>query len=758
MGLSFLTSHRNPVLVCLLAAILAAVPSFGQEPAPPLGGESDLLIYAVTQEARGSLRLLRGDVELQQNGVVLKADEVDYNEESGEVEARGNVRYQNPENEEDLFAERFSYNAKSGLGTFYAVRGTVSSATQAGPRVLSTDNPFYIEGKVVHKTREGYVVTDGFVTNCDPSHPWWTFRSKTTRVIPNESATIRRGVFRLKGVPLFYFPYFRKSLERLPRQSGFLTPNIGNSSRFGFVLGQSYFWAINRSYDATVSGTWYTDRGFATQVGFRGRPTRGSTFDASFFGVKDRGFKLDDGRRIPQGGKSFSMRGSAQFPGGFRGVTQINYLSSLEFKQAFTQSYDEAVFAQVRSIGFVTKSFSTYSFNTSLQRDQNFRSVEPADTIILRKLPNIEFNSREKQILEGPLPLWLAFDTSFDLVSRTQPLFQTRRFVQRGDLYPRLSSNFEVKGFEFTPTFGARQTSYGQSRRTGSLVGENLYRTTKEFSLEIVPPSLQRIYNRPKFLGDRVKHVIEPRLTYRFVDGVEDFDRVIRFDDRDLIHNTNEAEISLTNRLYAKNDKTGEVREVFAVDVWQRRYFDADFGGAIVPGRRNVLRSSLDTTPFAFLSEPRSYSPVVSTVRIRPTWRYGLEWRNDYDPLRGKLVNSSVNGVFLFDGWNLSLGHNAVRSPTVLTPPSNQFSTTVRFGDFNRRGWNVAFSSIYDYRQAIFIYNTSQVTYNTDCCGFSMEVRRFAIGRTRNENQFRLSLSIANVGSFGTLRPQERLF
>lgn len=758
MGLSFLTFQRSPVLVCLLAAIFAALPARAQDAAPPLGGDGDLLIYAVTQEARGGLRLLRGDVELQQNGVVLKANEVDYNEGTGEVEARGNVHYQNPENEEDLFAERFNYNAKNGLGTFYAVRGTVSSATQAGPRVLSTDNPFYIEGKVVHKTTEGYVVTDGYVTNCDPSHPWWTFRSKTTKIVPNTSATIHRGVFRLKGVPLFYFPYFRKSLERLPRQSGFLTPNIGNSSRFGFVLGQSYFWAINRSYDATVSGTLYTDRGFATQVGFRGRPTRGSTFDANFFGVNDRGFKLDDGRRVPQGGKSFSMRGSAQFPAGFRAVTQINYLSSLEFKQAFTQSYDEAVFAQVRSIGFVTKSFSTYSFNTSLQRDQNFLSVEPNDTIILRKLPNIEFNSRKKQILEGPVPLWLSFDSSFDFVSRTQPLFQTRRFVQRGDLYPRLSSNFGIKGFEFTPTIGARQTAYGQSRRSGSLVGENLYRTTKEFSLEIVPPSLQRIYSGPKFLGDRVKHVIEPRLTYRFTDGVEDFSRAIRFDDRDLIHNTNEAEISLTNRLYAKNDKTGEVREVFGVEIWQRRYFDPEFGGAIVPGRRNVLRSSLETTPFAFLSEPRGYSPVVSTVRIRPAWRYGIEWRNDYDPLRGKMVNSSVNGVFFFDGWNLSLGHNAVRSPTVLTPASNQFSTTVRLGDFNRRGWNAAFSSIYDYRQSIFIYNTSQVTYNTDCCGFSIEVRRFAIGRTRNENQFRLSLSIANVGSFGTLRPQERLF
>jgi LPS-assembly protein len=108
--------------------------------------------------------------------------------------------------------------------------------------------------------------------------------------------------------------------------------------------------------------------------------------------------------------------------------------------------------------------------------------------------------------------------------------------------------------------------------------------------------------------------------------------------------------------------------------------------------------------------------------------------------------------------WSISAGHSAVRAPTVLSPPSNQLSTIVRLGDFNRRGWNAAVNTIYDYRQKIFLYNVSQITYNTDCCGFSVEWRRLALGRTRNENQFRVSLSIANVGSFGTLRPQERLF
>ena len=84
--------------------------------------------------------------------------------------------------------------------------------------------------------------------------------------------------------------------------------------------------------------------------------------------------------------------------------------------------------------------------------------------------------------------------------------------------------------------------------------------------------------------------------------------------------------------------------------------------------------------------------------------------------------------------------------------------TKVSLGDFNRRGWNVAVSNIYDYRQKIFLYTIAQVAYNTDCCGFSVGWRRFAIGAIRNENQIRVSLSIANVGSFGTLAARERLF
>ena len=748
---------------CLwLLALCCLLPgASGQEAAAPglASSRSAVEIRAHRQARQGQLRQASGDVDLRYRGIALTADRLSFDEGSGDIEAQGNVHYRTLDGEQDLRADRISYNIHSELGTFYEVRGRASSASQGGPRLLTTDNPFLIEARVVHKARNHFTVHNGRLTNCEPSSPWWTLRSGKAEVVPGQVAIVRNGVLRLRGVPLLYVPYFSKSLKRMPRQSGFLTPTIGNSSRFGRILGQSYYWAINRSFDATFGGTLYTSRGIATNASLRGRPTRGSSFDAVFFDVRDRGREAGDGSRQKQSGNSFSMKGQTNFGNGWRGVADLRYLSSLEFRQAFTQTYEEAVFSQIRSIGFVSKSFSSFSFNASLLRNEHFQSVARDDNIIIRKLPSIEFNSRDRQVGSKRFPLWVSFDSSLGLISRTQRQFQTRRFVQRATFFPRVSSRLRLKGFTVTPTLGARAIAYGQRRTADGLAGENLYRRTGEIAVDVAAPAVERIFRGPKWLGDRVKHVIEPRIRYRYTRGVDDFDSAIRFDIRDLVHNTNEAEIAVTNRLFAKNDSTGRVREVASLEVWQRRYFEPEFGGAVVRGTRNVLQSTLDFSSFAFLSESRSYSPVATSLKLYPNSRWSVRWRNDYDPLRGRLVNTTADaGVQVSPRIYAMAGHRAVRLPEAITPPSSQLLTGVRYGDYNRRGWNASLHNVYDYRQGIFLYSISQLTYNTDCCGFSVELRRLSIGNARSDNQIRISLAIANVGSFGTLRPAERMF
>jgi LPS-assembly protein len=683
---------------------------------------------------------------------------------------------------EELWADRVEYNVDEESGKFYNVRGSAPVHIEARRGVLASSNPFYFEGRWAERLENRYVLHDGFITNCQMPRPWWVFRGPKFDIIPGDRALAYRSLFRLRRIPLFYTPFFYKSLKRLPRRSGLLTPNIGNSSRRGKMVGAGYYWAINRSYDAAYRGQYFTQRGFAHNVEVRGKPRAGTEFSGLLYGVNDRGVELKDpalrarmeailadpnqseenkqaARRVlaprKEGGVLISFSGRSELGQGFYARTAVNYLSSLKFRQAFTESFNEAIIAEVHSIGFVAKDWSTYGLDLVIQRNENFQSVQPNDTIVIRKFPQVEFSSRDRQVWSRGIPVWVSLESSAGLVRRTQPLFQTRQFVQRLDLEPRVMTALRWKDFSLLPSFSIRETHYGESQKNGQIVGQNLTRSAGEFSLVLEPPSLARIYAGPSWLGEQVKHVIEPRVSFRHARGVADFDRIIRFDETELVSNTTEAEISLTNRLYAK--RGGQVEEVLGWELWQRRYFDPDFGGAVVEGRRNVVLSSIELTPYAFLDRPRRYSPVVSVLRLSPKPGFGVEWRSDYDPLRSKLVNSGLTADARFSKYFISVGQNSVRSVPQLTPPANQFRALVGIGNENRRGWNAAFSAVYDFRLGVMQFATTQITYNTDCCGWSVQYQRLSFG-TRNENQFRVAFAIANIGSFGTLKKQERLF
>ncbi|HKW97082.1 MAG TPA: LPS assembly protein LptD [Bryobacteraceae bacterium] len=703
----------------------------------------------------------------------LAADEIDYNDQTGDAEARGNVVFHQYAQDEELHASKVVYNTQTETGTFYNVRGWTRTHVDARPGVLTSNNPLYFEGEWAERHEDRYVLHNGFITNCKLPNPWWTLRGPTFDIVPEERAIARSSVFRLKWMPLFYAPYFYKSLEKVPRKSGFLTPNIGNSSVRGKMIGLGYYWAINRSYDATYRVQDFTQRGLAHHIDFRGKPTSSSDFDAIFYGVQDRGLKLPDGSRLKQGGYSLYSTAKADLGGGFTARGTINFLSSLAFRQAFTESFNEAIFSENNSVGFISKEWSSFSFNAIFARLENFESTQPHDSIVIRKLPEFEFSSRDRQISRRVLPIWVSFDSSVGLLHRTQPLFQTKQFSERSDVAPHVMTAFDWKGFHLIPSFSIRETHYDESIEDLHVTGKNLIRSAREFDADLIIPSLERTFNRKSWLGDKLKHVIEPRVSYRYVAGVEDFNQVIRFDATDLVSNTNELELSLTNRLFAK--RGNDVLEVFSWQLWQRRYFDPTFGGAVIPGQRNIVASSIDLTPFAFLNGPRNYSPIVSAFHASPKPGFGFEWRTDFDPLVNRVVNSGFTTDVRKGNFFVSAGHNLVsclpllpsdagecRSSTpdttkLLSPKANQVRGRLGFGDPNHRGWNMAFDTVYDYRLGIMQYATAQVTYNTDCCGLSVQFRRFSFG-VRNENQFRVAFAVANIGSFGTLKKQERLF
>ncbi|MGH9672171.1 MAG: LPS-assembly protein LptD, partial [Bryobacteraceae bacterium] len=279
---------------------------YGQAPAPPRASprlpHNEMVINAQHKDIAGNEYKLRGTASVETSDTLLAADEIDYNDETKQAQARGNVRLTNLAGGEKLECERADYNLAKKTGVCHMARGSSPARLDPRPGLLTTDNPFIFQGERAERNGDRYTVYNGFITSCRLPAPWWVLRGPVFEVIPGERAIARNTAFRLKGVPLFYTPYFYKSLAEEPRKSGFLTPNIGNSSRRGKMLGAGYFWAINRSYDVTYKPQYFSQRGFAHNLDMRGKPRQGAEFNALFYAVNDKGALQPDGSRIKQGG------------------------------------------------------------------------------------------------------------------------------------------------------------------------------------------------------------------------------------------------------------------------------------------------------------------------------------------------------------------------------------------------------------------------------------------------------------------------
>ncbi len=708
-------------------------------------------LEAKQQRKEGNVFFADGDVDIRYRDLRLRADHVEYNADTSEALARGHIQFEY--NSQHLEADEARYNVRTGRGTFRRVRGTVQVQRRPNPNLLVTPNPLYFEGEEVERLDERtYKIHKAWMTVCAPDRPKWTFYAPRATLRIDQTVALVNANFRLFRVPLIYLPYASAPAGRRLRQSGFLIPDLGTSSRKGLITGDSYYWAPTGWLDLTTGAQLFSRRGWSQIGNLRARPWENVRVAYHYFGVADRGLRSLTG---PQGGQESRVELDGMFPAGWHAVADINQLSSLTFRLAFAETFGEAINSEVRTAAFVTNNFRGFSLNFAALNYKNFLSAQPETAVVLRSAPGVRFSSVE-QSLWRRWPIYFGFHVFADAAHRSDPNINTPTAVQRTEIAPRVTMPVHWGPWlGVTPTVMLRTTRYGSQLLSGSVVGDSARRTTAELTADLRPPSLARIWERP---ASKWKHSIEPQVVYRFVDGVNQFGRFIRFDENDTLTDTNEVEYSITQRLYRRAGE-GQADELVSWRVAQKYYFDPTFGGALVPGRRNVFQALDSVTPFAFADSPRRFSPVVSDLRITPGGLYDAEFRADYDPIRSKLTAlGTLVKVRPYREFFVTLAHFSLRSNPVLQPLSNQIRALVGYGELNRRGWNVSFGASYDFRQQFLQNQLVQVSYNGACCGIAFEYRRLALGPVRSENQFRMALIIANIGTFGNLRRQERIF
>jgi LPS-assembly protein len=237
--------------------------------------------------------------------------------------------------------------------------------------------------------------------------------------------------------------------------------------------------------------------------------------------------------------------------------------------------------------------------------------------------------------------------------------------------------------------------------------------------------------------------------------------------------------------------------ELISWRLTQKYFLDPTFGGAVVNGRRNIFDSTLSLSGAAFLTEPREISPLVSRLRLRTSAHTDVEWDFDIDTGAKKFTSSNLFlDLHASDGFFGALSYARLDAPgrfytegesttsatgvTTQISDFNQLRVLLGFGSPTKPGLSLAANTGLDLKNLYGVtstvtsttgvvttttvfppllqYATVQANYNWNCCGLSIEYRKFELGSVRNEGSYKFNFTLANIGTAGSLRRTERLF
>jgi LPS-assembly protein len=268
----------------------------------------------VEYDREHSLVTARGHVEAWQAGRVVRADQMTFNRETGVIVAIGNVVMMEPSGQV-MFAQYAELSRDMSEGILKTVRGVLDHNAR-----LAANGMRRTGGVLNELSRVVYSACD--LCKKDPTRPplWEIEAASAVQDTQHKTIEYRDAVLRMEGIPVAWFPFLWHPDPSVPRQSGLLSPVMGNSSQLGAFFGQPYYWVIDGQSDATFTPLMTTHAGGLIDTQYRRRFNDGTLFVNIAAGYETGS---------PQG--SFASRGQFAIDDTWRWGFDINRASSSQF-------------------------------------------------------------------------------------------------------------------------------------------------------------------------------------------------------------------------------------------------------------------------------------------------------------------------------------------------------------------------------------------------------------------------------------------
>jgi LPS-assembly protein len=713
----------------------------------------------------------------------LYAQMVEFFEDESRAVATGNVVLSQGTNR--ISAERAEFNTQTWLGTFYNASGIATIQPQkqpvrpgsiAPPQLVGQENVVYFFGETVEKVApKKYKITKGGFSTCVQPTPRWDMSASTVMLNLDHYTLLKNAVMTVKGVPMLYLPIMYYPTKKDDRATGFLIPTYGASTLRGQSLHNAFFWAINRSQDATVTYDWFSKVGQGVGSEYRynlGVGTDGN-FRAYYLDQHATSYALDDGsvNDFPAS-KTYEIHGGANqvLPGGLRARARVDYFSSIVQSQTFNTNIYDLSRNQRSYGGNVVGAWNTYSLNATLDHSEYFYPVSGDNripqSILSGSWPRVTLTRNERPLFGSQFYFTVSGEYAHLLSERPGINFETQlpatldQSLNRVDFWPQIRYPFKKWGWlTANSTVSWRDTFYSRILTPPDpnniipqrITNESYNRQFFNFQTQIVGPVFNRIWDTPgNGYAEKFKHSIEPSLVLQDTTNIPDPTRLVYFDGTDGFVSGAQMTYALTNRFYAKRKlapgQPGQAREIVSVDLRQTYYnnpagaqFDHQYQSSLAGG-----------------GTASNYSPVLLAVRAFPTneWNgsVAMEFDSKYHALRTITASASYSWLQQVQatlGWSkraFIAGLAGFNTPDQLDNFINA-STTVRTRE-NRYGATYSFN--YDIMKGSMLQQRITGFYNTQCCGLAMEYQTYnnPYAAIPADHRFFLSFTLAGLGNF----------
>ena len=426
-------------MVVLLGPVALTGIAWGQTAQAPVvvptpGGDVTVLADRLEEVGPDRLLVATGNVEITRGRSRLIADRVEINRETGDAVAQGRVVFY--DGEDQLTGRRIDYNLETGTGVVYDSEARVA--------------PYYrIGGERMDRLGESvYQIQRGVFTTCEDDPPTWSFKFGSATADLEDFVYGTDASFWVKDLPLIpFFPFFAAAIRR-ERQTGFLFPKLGHSSRKGFQAEMPFYWALSDSADVTVAPLMYSERGF------------GLTAEARYVLSNEQrggfsGFLLQETEKNDATRGLGSFKHDWQIAPGLSLKVDVNAVTGDTVLSEYGDRLQQRSSQRVESNVFLTRTWESWNFVANAFSYQDLTIRRPVE---LRRLPDLNLIGVRQPIPGLPGFLW-EMETSYVNFVR-----DVGSEGQRLDLHPRISRPIPVAGLlTVTPFVGGRLTGYDKT-------------------------------------------------------------------------------------------------------------------------------------------------------------------------------------------------------------------------------------------------------------------------------------------------------